>query len=213
MVYAYITDHNTNLVDIIFDYNLNFYFTKQGFFGIEYNPTIENWKGKKFNLTNYKLRGNIQITNWLKLGGSLGLGEQIYYNADPSYKGNGYNGSFDFTLQPSKNLNQYFEFYYTNLYKDNEKIYDINIINSRTTYQFNRYFFIRSIIQYNSYQKRMLTDFLASFTFIPGTVLHVGYGSLYENRRWLNNQWQYKQGDMFNTKRSFFFKTSYLFRI
>ena len=26
----------------------------------------------------------------------------------------------------------------------------------------------------------MLTDFLASYEFVPGTVFHVGYGSLYE---------------------------------
>ena len=37
---------------------------------------------------------------------------------------------------------------------------------------------MRGILEYNSYRKQLLTDLLASFTYIPGTVVHCGYGSL-----------------------------------
>jgi hypothetical protein len=57
-----------------------------------------------------------------------------------------------------------------------------------------------------------MTDFLASFTYIPGTVIHLGYGSLYEKSEWQDGD--YVNADRFmETKRGFFFKASYLWRL
>ncbi len=80
------------------------------------------------------------------------------------------------------------------------------------TYQVNWYLFFRGILEYNDYRTELLTDFLASFTYIPGTVIHIGYGSLYDRIRWENGE--YVDSDRFlEAKRAFFFKTSYLWRI
>ncbi|MBY0496946.1 MAG: hypothetical protein K2Y23_22285 [Cyanobacteria bacterium] len=46
------------------------------------------------------------------------------------------------------------------------------------TYQFDKHFLARFLAQYDSSRDRVLTDFLASYEFVPGTVFHVGYGSL-----------------------------------
>ncbi len=71
--------------------------------------------------------------------------------------------------------------------------------------------FFRAIVEYNSFWKQVMTDFLASFTYIPGTVIHVGYGSLYEKTQWVEGQ--YRPGPNFlETKRGFFVKASYLWR-
>jgi hypothetical protein len=52
---------------------------------------------------------------------------------------------------------------------------------------------------------------LASFTYIPGTVIYAGYGSAFERVRW--NGSDYVESDRFlETKRGFFFKVSYLWR-
>jgi hypothetical protein len=92
-------------------------------------------------------------------------------------------------------------------------VYRVDIYNLRTTYQFNKYFFIRGIIRYDSYEKRLLTDFLASFTFIPGTVVHLGYGSLYEKNQWADSRWL-PGGDQFlEMRRGLIFKVSYLWRV
>jgi len=57
-----------------------------------------------------------------------------------------------------------------------------------------------------------MTDLLASFTYIPGTVVHIGYGSLYEKLAWREEQ--YEPSDRFlEMKRDFFFKVSYLWRL
>jgi len=151
---------------------------------------------------------------WLRFGGGLSLGEGIYYYGDPVYLGYTLSGSMFFVLQPNDKYTQSFQFYHEDFHRsfDDEFIYDINIFNARTTYQFNKYFFIRAIIQYNSYQEKFLTDFLASFTFVPGTVLHLGYGSIYDRREWKNNQWNKGRGNLIEMKRGFFFKASYLWR-
>ena len=57
-----------------------------------------------------------------------------------------------------------------------------------------------------------MADFLASFTYIPGTVIHIGYGSLYEKLEWREEA--FLPSDRFlESKRSFFFKASYLWRL
>ena len=40
------------------------------------------------------------------------------------------------------------------------------------------------------FYQRVLGDFLASFTYIPGTVIYLGYGSLNESQAWADNGWQ-----------------------
>lgn len=212
ILFQYLHDLNTNKDDFSLKLSLNFNFIKLGYFGINYFAMKENWQYETFDLNQFKISGGILLTRWIEIRGALTYGEKIYYEAQPSYKGKGYDGEFLMSLQPNKNLNQNFIFSHSDLSRGGEKIYDVNILYSRTTYQFNKYLFLRGIVQYNSYRKRILTDFLASFILIPGTVLHVGYGGLYESRKWQDNNWLYRQGDLLNIKRSLFLKVSYLWR-
>ena len=74
------------------------------------------------------------------------------------------------------------------------------IVRSFNTFQLNKYLFLRAIVEYNFYYKRMTVDTLASFTYIPGTVVYVGYGSAFEQVRW--NGADYVDSDRFlETKR------------
>jgi hypothetical protein len=85
-----------------------------------------------------------------------------------------------------------------------ERVYDLDIIYSRTTYQFSRQFFIRAIAQFDSSRERVLSDFLASYELSPGTVVHAGYGSLY------GREHEEIEFDRYlSTARAFFFKASY----
>lgn len=212
IVFQYLHDLTTNMDDSTLDIGMNFSFIKQGTLGLHYLTLKESWQYQTFRLDQLYISGGIQFTKWLTINGTLNYGDKILYEAEPSYKGKGYDGSLTVILQPNENLNQEFDFYYSDFSKDKKKVYEVDIYYSRTTYQFNKYFFLRAVLQYNSYYKRLLTDFLASFTLIPGTVLHVGYGGLYEHRDWSDNQWIYGRGDLLNIKRGFFLKASYLWR-
>ncbi len=58
----------------------------------------------------------------------------------------------------------------------------------------------------------IIASFLAFFTYILGTVIHIGYGFLYEKIRWLDGEYRY--ADRFiETKSGFFFKASFLRRL
>jgi hypothetical protein len=75
----------------------------------------------------------------------------------------------------------------------------------------NKYLFLRGIVQYNSLSEVLSPNFLVSFTYIPGTVVHLGWGSVYEKIRWDGND--YVPNDQYlNTAQGFFFKASYLWR-
>ena len=93
------------------------------------------------------------------------------------------------------------------------RVYAVHIINSRTTYQFDRHFSVRAIGRYDSSQKRILADLLGAWEFAPGTVAYAGYGALYERRGWDGLDWLPGQGSLLNTRRGFSFKLSYLYRL
>jgi hypothetical protein len=209
----YLHDLYTRMDDTFLHLGVNFNFSRNGFLELYYIKAKESWQEESYDLDRFEASGGIQLTKWFSLGGGFIRREGIYYDALPSFKGKGYEGFLFLGFQPNKNLNQQFSWSHSDLSKNKEKLYDVNIFYSRTTYQFNKYFFLRATLQYNSYEKRLLTDFLASFTLIPGTVFHVGYGGLYESRKWQDNQWLYRQGDLLNIKRSFFLKASYLWRL
>jgi hypothetical protein len=212
---VFLHDYNTNMNDKVFALLTKINFIRQGYFNIGYYFYSESWVDQAFDQYSIEMSAGAQLTKWLNLTGSFSKGDKIYYDMVDPYLGWSTSLGMDVNLQPSVKLNQYFGFYYTDFYRksNNEKIYEVNIVNSRTTYQFNKYFFVRAILQYDSYQHKLLTDFLGSCTVIPGTVLHLGYGALYEKREWQQNQWANTGfGYMHNMKRSLFFKASYLFQ-
>lgn len=91
-------------------------------------------------------------------------------------------------------------------------VYNYRLYTGRSTYQLNKYLFVRAIVEYNEYRERLLTDFLISFAYIPGTVLHLGYGSIFEEKdgsRYSNDPFERFR----ESNRGIFFKASYNWRI
>jgi len=87
-------------------------------------------------------------------------------------------------------------------------------VNAKTTYQFNKHFLVRLLEQYDSTANRLLTDLLASYEFVPGTVFHAGYGSLYEKNGTPSGRLVPDGAgqDYLLVNRGLFFKASYLHR-
>ena len=94
---------------------------------------------------------------------------------------------------------------------ETDLLYKYSIERVNLTYQFNKYLFIRGILEYNGYYKTLLSDFLISFTYIPGTVIYLGYGSILDQ---VAPEQPFFGGDdePVEIKRGFFLKLSYLFR-
>jgi len=213
--YSWLHDLDTGIDDTYWRLGFDMYFTRRGFFRFEYLIEKEAWLGQLFNKNYLFTIGTLQPYKWLNISVHYRWGDQIYYHPVEPYLGTGHQIGFELTFQPNIKLNLGFEFFHEELYRktDDQKLYAVDIFNLQTTYQFNKYFFIRGAVRYDNYQDKLLTDLLASFTLIPGTVLHLGYGSLYERKEWLNNQWVPGQGSLVNMKNGLFFKVSYLWQI
>ncbi len=141
--------------------------------------------------------------------------KSIYYSAQP-YQGKSDRVTAVAVFNPTENFELYTQFVFYNFTRSSDKklIYEYPIFRERVTYQFNKYLFLRGIVEYNKFRRSLLTDFLVSFTYVPGTVIHVGYGSLYERTTWDEFQNRYVENDNFReAQRGLFLKMSYLWRM
>lgn len=153
-----------------------------------------------------------QFTKDFSFSFVFNIRKKIRYLTNP-YQAYGKDVSAAVSYLPSKKIHFDLSVTYSDLFRslDSAKEFDYTIIRSRSVYQANKYLFFRFIVEYNSFYERLMTDLLASFTYIPGTVVHIGYGSLYERIEWMAGE--YRPADQFlETKRGFFLKASYLWR-
>jgi hypothetical protein len=204
--------------DYLYNVAIKFNFPKNAHYQLEYQMFKEYWIGQPFKGSFFDTFGGIQLFNWLNLYAYFQVGDGIYYSPTTPLMGKALIFDFQTTIQPNDKISQFFQYYYQKLDRksNGEKLYDVNILNFNTTYQVNKYLFLRAIFQYDSSLKTLLTDALISYELIPGTVIHLGYGSLQEKLHWseFNRQW-YGYGPMmkyYTTTQSFFFKASYRFR-
>lgn len=205
--YAHLHDLGTGQNDISRVFGLYMNLAPMGIVYLEYRSEDEAWQGKLFDKNYFIVLGDFQLSNWLHLYTNLYLGGQIYYHSDDPFLGTERTFDIGLTVEPSIKFKMGLNYVHSDFRhrQTSEEVYSANIYNLQAAYQFNKYFFVRAILRYDDLQDKLLTDFLASFTLIPGTVVHLGYGSLY-----LENQWQ---GDLSRMRQGLFFKASYLWRI
>ncbi|HJW31626.1 MAG TPA: hypothetical protein VJ508_20515, partial [Saprospiraceae bacterium] len=135
----------------------------------------------------------------------------IYYPASEQGRSNSITATL--TLQPSDNLLADGSWIYADFFRDSDdaKLYGYAITRLKLTYQLNQYLFFRGIAEYNENKTQLTTDFLASFTYIPGTALYMGYGSVFTKVSWDGNDYV-PNNRLIEMQRGLFFKMSYLWR-
>lgn len=175
----------------------------------------EVFAGRRFNRNGWGLRGYSQLTKKLYLEGALRLQRRIFYDEAAPFPGRGASGGVGLVYQPSDQLNFGLDLSYADFRRlgGGGRVYEYAILRSRNTFQLNRHLFVRGIAEYNTYYRTITLDLLASFTYIPGTVVYLGYGSLYQKTSWDESRGGWQPGrDFHQDRRSLFFKASYLWR-
>lgn len=170
---------------------------------------------QKFNTGGFAVSFGGQITKLIATSVTYRKMKSIYYSSSP-YQGYSNRVNAILIFRPTQNLESYTSAVYTDFYKNSndELVYDYPIFRERLTYQLNKYLFLRGVLEFNKFKKQLLTDFLVSFTYVPGTVMHLGYGSIYNQTEWDEPKNRYITSNEFNeTQRGFFFKMSYLWRL
>ena len=161
---------------------LDFSLTRQGHMSFSYGRGYEPWIGRRFDTGGASAFFSGQILRWLNVFSYINYGPEIFYDRVAPFQGHSRSGGFGLTVQPNQNLNQEVGVNMVRFDRGStgERVYSVDIVNARTTYQFDKHFLVRFLAQYDSSAERVLTDLLASYEFVPGTVFHAGYGSLYE---------------------------------
>ncbi len=173
----------------------------------------EVYEARRFGRSGAGIRFNSQLTKHLFLNAFYRRMGSILYDPDDPLQGDGNRASAGMSFQPTDQLAFLVDLTYSDFTRrsNKEKLFDYLIFRSHNTFQINTYLFLRAIAEYNTYYKRWTVDTLASFTYIPGTVVYVGYGSAFQRVRWDGED--YIASDRYlETKRGFFFKVSYLWR-
>jgi len=181
---------------------VRFNFTRQGYLRLDLMRGHETFAHERFKVGRVMADGGAQITKWLNFGGNVNSGPAVYYDVVDPLQGNRRSLNARVGLQPNSKLNNSLSYTFVHFERSDTgaKVYDVYVINLRNTYQFTPQFMARAIVQYDSSRRRVLGDFLASYELVPGTVVHAGYGSL----------WERLDFDPYRpTARAFFFKASY----
>jgi hypothetical protein len=160
------------------------------------------------------VQAEAQATRWLNFSTQLTAGDSIFYDQADPYLGRHHSGTLEMTLQPSARFNQKLSYNRVAFDRldDGSRVFTVNVLNTQTTFQLNRYIFFRGIVQYDSSRSRVLTDVLASWELLPGTVAYAGYGSLIEKREWDGQAWTPGAGAYRTSQRGLFFKAAYVHR-
>ena len=194
---------------------IRFHTTRQGFFRLDAGWGREPWAGRVFPTRVVRAFGGAQVLHWLNVFAYGSLSRSVYYDPVEPYSGNEKSLTVELSLQPSARFNQSVSWNRVVFDRadDGTNVYTVDVLNTRTTFQITRELALRAIVQYDSSRRQVLTDLLASWELLPGTVAYAGYGSLVEKRGWDGAQWTDEPPLSYRTtQRGFFFKASYIHR-
>ena len=212
-----IHDLNTRADDSLYFLAMRAYFPRQANLRVDLRRFSEFWGGRQLRGTYLYAGGQVQLSNALFFFLSMEAGQKILYDADNPLAGPGLSLQAVSTIQPLPRL----AFELSGIYEQlkhpdsGQKLYDVSLFRLKGTYQFTRHLYLRGIVQYDSSQKQVVSDILASLTLIPETVLHIGYGAVRERQEdpLANRLDGLRSSTVWRSiKRSFFFKAGYRFR-
>ena len=191
------------------------HFTRQGFFRLDAGWGREPWAGQVFPTRMVRAIGQAQVFRWLNVSTQVRLARSIYYDPQDPYSGRERDYTTELVFQPSARFNQSLSWSRVGFDRasDGAHVYTVDVLNTRTTFQVDRHFFLRAIVQYDSSRHEVLTDFLASWELLPGTVAYAGYGSSLQRRAWDGIAFTDDPTGVYRTsERGFFLKASYIHR-
>jgi len=213
LVIDYVRDAPSGLWERWYEPGLSLVLPRAARITVRYHRSNEVFEKQDFATSGVRASASAQVTKRLQLQGTFSDQRAIFYSASP-FAGHSTSATLALVYQPSERWLVDLRGTYSGFSRasDGRRLYDYAIYRTKTTYQWNRYLFFRGIAEYNSYRRQLVTDLLASFTYIPGTVFHAGYGSLFEKVRWQEDRFV-PQRDLLETRRGFFLKISYLWRL
>lgn len=137
-------------------------------------------------------------------------GKYIVRFANPSYVGYGHNFNFGATIKPMDQLRNDINYSYSELSKSagGEKLFAGYVLSNKISYQFNKNFFLRVLLQYDLFSRNFSIDPLLSYKWNPFTILFLG--SSHDLNEIVNTSGFSK---LYETDRQIFLKFQYLWSL
>jgi hypothetical protein len=189
--------------------------TRQGFFRLDAGWGREPWAGRVFPIGTARVIAQAQLFRWLNVFALAQFSRSVYYDPETPYSGRERSYTAEVSLQPTSRFNQSVSWNHVGFDRESDgtNVYTVDILNTKTTFQVDKHLFLRAIVQYDSSRHEVLTDFLASWELLPGTVAYAGYGSILERKGWDGSAFTDDPAGAYRTsERGFFFKASYIHR-
>ena len=203
--YRRIYDFDNTLTDEQFNFSAFISGWRNSMLWGNFRSTLEQYEGIDFKTKTYMVNLSSDPLSWISGNISYSFGEGIYYSDTP-YLGYKTSASLRLTLKPLTNLRLFYTASNNKFFKERggERVYDINIISQRISFQISRTLSLRLITDYNDYYKDLYNSILLSWELRPGTVFYLGVD---------DNQEQDDSGIFRKQGRYYFIKFSYWWRI
>jgi len=204
-------DRPSGLWETSNDLTVAVYFGGNWVFYPQVTYSTEIFNGQRFQTSNALIQLRAYLTKNTLATVVYTRARAIYYPSAEQGRSNLLNSTL--SIQPWENLRVDGSLVYADFRRDADdaKLYGYAITRLKLTYQVNQNLFFRCIAEYNEDKTQLITDFLASYTYVPGTAIYVGYGSILNKLRW--NGSEFVPGDrLVEMQRGLFLKLSYLWR-
>lgn len=210
--YQRIHDYQGVLQDEGISGRLSFTFANNINFYTNVNRDMERYRGIDFSKTRVSVGGNVNTSRRVGVGFSYWSGDQIRFIEDP-FLGADRQLNFLLSVRPFSRLQSEINLNtsrFTDVRTDTQ-VFDVKILRTRTTYQFTDRLLLRNIVEYDTFEKTLGGNVLASYRVNAGTVFFVGYDDHYRQGARIDER-LFPTTAMLRTNRAVFTKLQYLFR-
>lgn len=205
-------DRNGKLDESFFDPGVSLDFEKGISVYTYFSTRRDNFLGRGYTTRAYLANLDVEGFKLFSLSNDLEIGTGVNFDPTRPEIGKLFNNEFNLTLRPLAKLNSQFLWLKSSLKSrtNGNSLFKQDILRNRTIYQFNQDNAVRSIIDYDTLERRIGLSFLYSYTPRPNTAVYVGFGdALYNGVDPLTLQ---RRGGLVRQSRSLFAKVSYNFR-
>jgi hypothetical protein len=206
-------DKHFDMNEYSHELRVDFQFTSSTGLSLGYDFATEVYEGVLFDRSTFFITGSSRPGKHFQIVFDYRSGDSPFYNTLLPFQGYLKILFFSIDFHPIENFMT--QFTWTNHIFHGDEVstgdYNINIYRNKILFQFNRYLSLRGIVEYDTGDKKIVGDALLEFTYIPGTVIHLGYGSTFSKEYQVNDR-AYPYHPYKELRSSLFFKASYLFR-
>ena len=215
------------LADENFRAGLTADFAKNIRYSFDLDQDMERYYGVDFDKRRYRMFGNINTSRILSINAGFDWGEEIYFDPVNPFVGreSGFRTFINFRptsrFATSVNIT-------TSRFTDpqrlfvaglndgerdeNGEIFNVKIFRALNTYQCTDRLTLRNITEFNTYDRTVGLNLLASYRVNSGTALYVGYDDHYQQYEQFHDQVNITDRGYLQTNRAIFTKIQYLFR-